>query len=175
MGHEQQEIVLSEVDVENGGRGKAAQQRGNRPARHIPEDDATLFGRQFENAGFGFARGGLILGNKRDFVAVLSDQAEPDRHDQRLFFGLAGGGRRLLRQVERKRLCVGVIGPARLEARGAGLTVPQEKWRQVAAGALGETGNEILDRRGLAVEALEIKRHAGVIGLMADQGRAACG
>ena len=69
--------------------------------------------------------------------------------------------RQHLGELQRAGLGAGVVVGLHRDLRRAGLAVPAHELGEVAAGGVGEAGDEILDRRGLAVMALEIEVHAG--------------
>ena len=94
-------------------------------------------------------------------LAVLVEQAERHRDRHGGLGRLARRRRRGLAEGQIQRLGRRVIDRVDMHRRRAGLFVPGEKPGQIAAGRLGETGDEGLHRRRLPVPALEIKVHAG--------------
>ncbi len=128
------------------GRGKAAQQRHHWTRRHILEHHFALARRELDDAARAFFRAGAGLarrGRKRQLVAILADEAERQRNDERLFLVLAGRRRCRLLEGERQGLGVGVIFALDGDQRRAGLLVPERELREIAAGRLGEAGEEI--------------------------------
>src|SRR5690606_6487971 len=148
-------------------RREATQKRGHRFLRQATEDDAlTRLGEVQDIVGQ--HRG--IVGPERQIAAVLADESEADGDMHRLLrFAVRGLGQKLLKR-ERVGASLAVPGLGHLQLWRASLLVPQRELGKVTPCRLGEAGEEVLDRRRIAIVALEIKVHAGAEALIAENG-----
>ena len=169
--HQRHEIVLAQRGNKLHRRREAAQQRRHRVTRDIGEHDAAFRGGKFQNPMLDFMRAGTVAraGLRRDGPAVAADKPEGDGNDDRRFRRLTRRRLCVLRQVERQRLRRRVIGGVGRHDRRARLRIPAEELSEIASRGFGEAGHELLDRRGRAVVAVEIERHALVERRVADQ------
>ena len=83
--------------------------------------------------------------------------------------GWPGVGGIDLREVELVGLRRRIVVAGRHDLGRAGLRVPAHELREVALADVGEALHELLDRRGLAVVALEVEVHAFAEQLGAEQ------
>ena len=161
-----------EVDRHVHGRGEPAQQRRHRARGHIDEAEGLLaLGERHDAVGERVA----VVELQRDVVAVGAEQAEPDRDVHRLLVRLAGRRRAApARPRARPSSC-----PCRSAAAHTSSGVPACEYQSrncVRSAPLtsSKQRDELLDRRRLAVVALEIEVHALAEGLAARAGSAAC-
>ena len=114
-----------------------------------------------------------VAGRPRSLAAARGvpsarDEAEHDGDRHRLLVRLARRRRRALREIEPVGLRRLVVMALHRDPRRAGLRVPAREMGEVAAGHVGEGVQEILDRGGGAVAALEVEVHAAPEILVAD-------
>ena len=143
--------------LENHRCGKAAADGDNRIFFDVSKDPFVgLFGKN-ECAT---VPGGFFFTRKlqRQIFPGVSNQAEGNRNDKRLFFGLPRCGCRGLVGKDRAGLGNRVKHGAHPHARGAGLAVPTGKLCQVHAADLGKGREEIVTRDGLTVKTREVIR-----------------
>jgi hypothetical protein len=128
---------------------------------------------QLEGAARGFLRAGAsrLAGRRGDEprIAVRSDETQRDRDHLRRLRGLVRRRRAGLRKLKRERSRRRVVAPARSDKRRARLRVPAHELGQVAAGALREAADEILNGRSGSIAPLEVQVHALAEGFSADQ------
>ena len=103
-------------------------------------------------------------------LAVGADEAEADRDMDRIGPRAGGALVERLAQGEGQPVGAGVVVLAHRQGRGAGLVVPDGQMREVNARGRLEAGEIVLDRRGVAVMALEIEVHPLPEAILAEDG-----
>ena len=106
-----------------------------------------------------------------DVLAVAADQAEGQRDVHQPLAAFRRRRRHRLLDLDDVFVRLLVVRGGHRQVRRAGLMVPERELREVAAGHVLEHFQEILDRRGLAVMALEIEVHAFAERLRAEMVR----
>ena len=108
----------------------------------------------------------VILQHHQPFAAeaargLFAEQVEPQRDRHRRLFGLTRCRRHALFQGQMRAPASRLMRQRRLDARGAGLAVPETEARQIDPARLLHRQHEILAGRGGAVVAREIEVGAG--------------
>ena len=168
VGHEEAQIGVGRIALQDHRRREAAQQRRHRTLPDAGEDEALLGLGQLQDAR-GAAGHAFALQAQRQRLARGIEQADRDRDDERRLVRLARSRRRRLRDRERVGAGRGIVGAADDKARRAGLAVPAAELAEVAPGCRLHRGDEILAGHRLAVVALEVDPHAPLKGVLADQ------
>ena len=155
-------------------RGKAAAERKQRLLGDAGEDEALLRSGQFEHALVGPVRVLAFEGQRQR--RRRSRPTRPMRTGICIGFlsGWPGVGGTRLRQGERVGLGGGVVVAFGLDLRRAGLAVPEAELGKVAPAGILEAFDPILDRRGLAVMAREIKIGRLAVALRGRPASSAC-
>src|SRR5262245_23851674 len=102
-------------------------------------------------------------------MAIVADQAQPNRDQQRLLFYLPRGRWQGLRDRQVRGFRPRIVFELADQLRGTRLGVPGHELAQAVAGAVLECGHEFLHRRGLAVVAFEVEIEALAESLTPEQ------
>ena len=165
--HQELDLVRIEADVETDRRGEVAKQRWGGCRRNVGEGEGLLAAGDLDQAVAERRAAGKL---ERQVVAVAAEQSKLERDRHRLFAGLAWRGRHDLIDGQPCLLRPRVVVERAGELRRAGLVVPEHELGEVASRSVGHGGDEILDRRRLAVMALEVEVEAFAESLAAEQG-----
>src|SRR6185437_6406762 len=111
--------------------------RQHRFFHDIDKDEALFWRRDLENAFFGTAR--VLTVERQRLRAVPADETEAHGNVHWLLFGLAGRRTQRLFQRQRIGLLGRIVFATGLDARCAGLRVPQPELFEVASTRVFET------------------------------------
>ena len=106
-----------------------------------------------------------------DDLTILANQTQPERDQHRLLAFLPGGGRDGLFDFDYQLVLVLLVVAGELDRRRSCLLVPQRKLGKIGFGRVLEAFQELFDRCGLAIMAIEIQVHAASKAVAAEQGR----
>ena len=164
---EEQPVLGREVGADMDRRRELAEDRGNSRRLHAFKDDFSAAGREVQHAIAHRCAGGA---RKTHVLPVGPDQPEGDRDMHWLLRHPVRRFRQILPEIERQPLALRIVAVRERDRGSAGLVVPERELRQVRAGRVREAGEKILDRRCVAVMALEVEVHAGAKAVATEHG-----